>query len=203
MSYTVLRVVDRGVVLFDAHRARLEAAGAGHAFDRWAASAAPGVYVLRAFGGELAVEPRDGSRFVEGMPVRTRVSPFAREPGPFPKPAPPSLYDGVRVAGVATLLTDAIGEAVLEACSASVLAWDGAELVGVPEASPRVAAAAERCVLDALAHRRARVLVRSDWPLLLVNAVAGAVGVRADGRGAFPKDVRARVEEALAGTARR
>jgi len=203
--YTSLRVTDAGVVLFEAHLARLAGADPTmrEPFERWAETAPPGVYVVRGSGGQLSVEARAGSRLVEGIPIRFLPSPFAAQRGPFIKPAPPSPYDSVRTQGLATLLTDAGGAEVYESCAASVLAWDGATVVAVPDHAPRVASVAEACVLAAVPHRRARLAVGATWPLLLVNAVAGVIEPSAPGRDRFPPALRARLAQAIAATASR
>lgn len=203
--YTSLRVTAAGVVLYDAHLARLTAAGPAlrEPFRRWAGQARPGVYAVRGAGGELQVEARGGSRLSEGIGLRCLPSPFAGQRGAYVKPAPPSPYDAVRAPGVATLLTDAAGAEVFEACVAAVLAWDGTSLVAVPDDTPRVASLAEACVLAAVPHRRAPIAVASTWPLVLVNAVAGVVEPAAPARARFPPEVRERLERAIAATARR
>ncbi len=205
MSYTTLKVTEAGVVHLEAHAARLARLDASMRarFLEWAATATPGLYVLRAAGGGLTVERRERSRLFEGIPVRYAASPFAGQRGAFPKPAPPSPYDGVRAPGVATLLTDAEGTELYESCSASVLAWDGAALVAVPEDTPRVASVAEACVREALSPRRARIPLTSSWPLVLVNAAAGVCAPSIPSRGAFPEEVRDAIAQALARSTRR
>lgn len=203
LPYTVLRVVEAGVVLFDYHRARLaDGDGAELAFDAFAARAAPGLYVLRGVGpGELSVTERPASRLADGQPTRLLVSPIAHLAGPQRKVPSPSPWDAVREAGVATLLTTADGAEVLESCVASVLAWDGQRLVAPPEDRPRVASTFERWLVENAGAVRAPVSVAARWPLLLANAVAGPC-VPAQPV-APPPEVVARLREAWLATARR
>lgn len=197
LAYTALRVTEAGrVPLFEGHVRRL-GEGSRPALLQFAAAAAPGVYRVTWDGVRLHAELRPPSRLVEGMPSRFVVSPFEGQRGRFAKPAPPSPYDGVRMAGVASLLTDAAGVEIYESCVASVLAWDGASLVLAPPEVPAVASVAEAEVVSLFPHRRARILVAGDWPLLLINAVAGTCAVNVAGRAAFPAEVRARLDATL------
>ena len=140
---------------------------------------------------------RNASKLVEGMPTRLMVSPFVGQRGRFAKPSPPNEYASVSVEGVSTLLTDAAGEELYETCVASLVAWDGASLVLAPEEVPAVESVAEAEVWAKLAPRRARLWVKSAWPLLLINAVAGTCAVDLPGRTAFPADQRARLDAVL------
>lgn len=197
--YTALRVLEPGRVrLLDGHARRL-GSGSREALVHFAATAQPGVYRVLWDGARLGATLRGPSRLVEGMRTRLAVSPFAGQQGRFPKPGPPSPYDAVRVEGVATLLTDAAGEELYESCAASLVAWDGRGFVITPEASPAVASVAEAEVLRALEVRRARLAVQGGWPLVLINAVAGVVGVQVPGRAAFPAEARAQLEAVLGG----
>ena len=175
MRYTTLRVTEAGVVLHDFHVERLapEGPAGSAAFARFARDAAPGVYGVALAGGELRAERRTGSSLVEGMPVRFALSPFAAQRGAFPKPGPPSAYDGVRLPGVATLLTSSDGSEIHESCVAAVLGWDGTHFVGVPEDRPRVASVAEAAVRATLPFVRSPLRTDDRLPLVLLNAVAG------------------------------
>lgn len=196
-TYTVLRVTsEREVVLFEGHVRRLGEASRG-ALRSFAQAAVPGIYRVTWDGRAVHAEARGASRLVEGMPVRFVVSPYVDRQGRFAKPAPPSGYDAVRVAGVATLLTDALGREVYESCSASVVAWDGEGVVLPPEDTPGVASVAEAAVVARVPHRRARVLVTEPWPWVLINAVVGTCGLVVPGRAVFPPEVRARIDDAL------
>lgn len=197
LRFTSLRVTaGHRVPLLDGHLRRLgeDARAALLAFE---AAAEPGAYRATWDGSQLRTTPRPPSRLVDGIPTRFAVSPFAEQRGRFPKPAPPSPYDGVRLPGVATLLTDASGEALLEGCVASLVAWDGVTLVLPPADAPAVASVAEAAIAARLPHRRARLLVSAGWPLLLINAVVGTCAPGVEGRARFPEDVRARVDALL------
>lgn len=175
LPYTVLRVVEAGVVLFDFHRARLaDGDGMELAFDAFAARAKPGIYVLRGVGpAEFSVTERPSSRLRDGQPTRTLVSPIAHLTGPQRKVPSPSPWDAVRQEGLATLLVTADGDEYLESCVASVLAWDGARLLAPPDERPRVASAFERWLVETSSATRAPLHVEARQPLLLANAVAG------------------------------
>lgn len=201
MSYTALRVTESGVVLFDAHRRRLGPAYED-AFDAFAASAEPGIYGLRGVDGLLEVTRRDRSRLFDGIPVRFRPSPIADRTGPQVKTPSPSAWDGVRQDGVATFLTSPDGAELYESCTAGVLAWDGDTLVAPPDAVPRIASVTEAFLLEAHAHRRAPLRREARWPLVLVNAVAGACVPSLD-RPPFPTAVLSALRDSLAGSARR
>ncbi len=180
MTYTTLRVTGAGVVLHDFHVDRLAPEGAAGraAFARFAREARPGIYAVTVTGGELRAERRAGSRLADGLPVRFAVSPFAAGRGGFPKPAPPSPYDGMRRPGVATLLTSSDGDEIYESCVAAVLGWDGARFVCAPDDRPRVASVAEAAVRSALPSVPAPLRAGDRLPLVLLNAVAGPCTVR-------------------------
>ena len=172
LRYTTLRVTEAGVVLYAAHRERL-GSDTQLAFDRFAATATPGVYAVSAEGGVLDVVRRAGSRLFDGIPTRHLPSPLAPGRGALAKPAPPCPYDAVRTQGCATLLTDESGAEILESCSAAVLTWDG---------------------------RRAPRLVKDAAALILVNAVALTCLPQGS---TFPSAVRAQLDEVLGNTTRR
>lgn len=171
MSFTTLRVCARGVIFFEEHAHRLGPAYRS-AFRRFAHNAAEGIYALRGVGGdELAVERRDGSRLLQpALEVKTAISPMLNHNAPFAKPPSPSPYDAVRSKTTVTLLTDAKGDEIYEACIAAVMAWDGDSLVLVPEDRPRVLSVAEAFVARNFSHRRAAIHAAGDWGLLLINA---------------------------------
>lgn len=203
MSFTTLRVTEAGVVLGDAHAARLGTSDeVRRCFAAFCASARPGLYALWSEGGALRVESRERSRLVDGMAVRLWPSPLPPGGGPRPKPPPPSSYDAVRSAGVATLLTDASGTELYESCAAALVAWDGAQLVLVPEDRPRVASLAEALVQSALAPHRRLLSAQGDEALLLVNAVA-TCEPRCAHRRPFPEPLRARLHRLFEATATR
>lgn len=194
--YSVLRVDEAGLVpLLRRHARRLGVSAS--ALRELTDTLSPGVYRVMSNGGALEHEQRPASRLVEGMPTRFVVSPYAEREGRFPKPRPPSAYDGVRVPGVSTLLTSVDGHELYESCSASLVAWDGSEVVLVPVSAPGVASLAEEAVAEGVPHRRAILEVESQWPLLLINAVAGTCGIEVPGRRAFPDEVRERIERVV------
>lgn len=199
MRYTLLRVTEEGVVLREQHRRRLAAfeGATRETFDRFCASAAPGVFALRLEDdGRLLVEARSGSRLFDGMPARLAVSPFASGRGAFAKPASPCAYDEVRLAGVSTLLTSADGREILESCSAAVLGWEGQGWICVPADRPRVWSTAEAAIRARVAVREAPLLVRDALPIVLVNAVKGVCRV-ALARSAVPEEAIAALDAAL------
>jgi hypothetical protein len=201
MPYTLLKVTERGVVLWDYHVRRLgleRECAAREAFIRFAREAAPGVWAVWSEASQsIRVEARSGSRLRDGMPVRFAPSPVLGASGPIPKPAPPSVYDGVRVAGTATLLTTSDGLEILEACSAAVVSWDGECLVCVPRDRPRVDSMAEAAIRDRLRICEAPIPASSN-ALLLVNAVVGTCALDEARSGAFPPEERLRIDEMLA-----
>lgn len=203
MSYTVLRVSERGVVMREAHRARL---GGGPlvaaSFDAFCRHAPPGIYRVTTAEDGVEAVLRPASQLGDGQPVRWVVSPFVGQVGAFAKPPPPSPYEAVRQPGVTTLLTDAAGQEIYESANASVVAWDGHGLVLPPEDRPRVASLAEAFVASRFKPRRVPIPVNGPWALLLVNAVRVAVPAH-HGRDAFPAELRAEVEAALEATASR
>lgn len=195
--YTLLRVTERGVVLLDYHLRRLGAVEPGPGRDAllaFLANAGPGVWAVWLEAGEVRAEARPGSRLSDGMPVRALPSPLASGSGLVAKPPSPGPYDTVRVDGVATLLTSPDGSEFWEACSAAVLAWDGAHLVVPPPDRPRVWSTAEAAVREHLSVVEAPLPVESPMPLLLVNAVKGTCAPALPGRQPFPSDIRARIE---------
>lgn len=203
--YTTLRVSERGVVLQAFHRERLAGAGevARAQFEEFARAAEPGVYALRASSAGLLAERRRGSALFDGMPVRFAVSPFAHERGALPKPAPPSAYDSVRLAGTATLLTSADGQELFEACSASLIGWDGHGYVCAPADRPRVLSTSEAAVRRSL-RATERPLWRSEaLPLVLLNAVKGPCRIQLPGRPEFPSPQYGELTALIESTARR
>jgi hypothetical protein len=192
-TYTVLRV-ENGVPLFEQHVRRL-GPDASDALRHLASFALDGIYRVAWDGKQLSTWTVERSRLVDGIEIRFAVSPFVNQRGRFPKPAPPCGYDTVRVEGVSTLLTDAAGLEVFEACSAAVVAWDGEKLVLPPEDRPGVWSTAEAELAARFEHRRAPLLISEPWPWLLLNAVVGTCSV--SGRGTFPEDVRVRLQQRL------
>ncbi|MDP1918405.1 MAG: hypothetical protein Q8L14_19315 [Myxococcales bacterium] len=198
-GYTVLRVAeDFTIPLMHRHAERL-GEGAFAALTHFVSLVVdPGVYRVTWDGRQLSTLRRPASRLSEGMPTRRMVSPMAAQRGRFPKPAPPSPYDGVRLDGVSTLLTNGAGDELYESCSATLVAWDGEGLVLPPEDAPAVASVAEAAIAANEPVRRRPLAADGTWPLLLVNAVAGTCAIDVPGRGIFPADVRARLTALLA-----
>lgn len=203
MSYTTLRVIEQGIVLFEQHLRRI-APQPGVVRDRFLAfakGAYPGVYSVRVIDADLFVEWRAASRLVDGLPIRYAPSPYADRVGAFPKPPPPA-YSPVRAEGVVTLLTLEDGT-LAEADNAAIVSVREGRVVLVPEASPRVDSGAEREIERSFDVVRAPIRVDGDDPILLVNAVKLTCGVDAPGRREFPAEVRGRIEACLLATARR
>lgn len=204
MSFTTLRVSASGVILFEEHANRL-GPGYRRAFERFAAHASQGIYALYGLdSGELHIEPRSGSKLDQlDLSVKCAVSPLLARGGPFAKPPSPSAYDAVRAPGVVTLLTDATGVEIYEACIAAVIAWDGESLVLVPSARPRVLSVTETFLARSFPHRRAPIRTGGDWGLLLINAVTSLELGSLLGRRPFEPSTLERIRAALeASTAR-
>ncbi len=195
-AYTSISVNERGVVLFEQHCARLAPAGSECvlAFRRFAASAARGVYSIRAQRDGLEVTPRGPSALVDGISTRLLSSPYLDRVGCYAKPLPPSRYDDVRIRGVATLLTSADGTELFESCTASVIVWTGERLITPPLDRPAVASTAIAALHASGLITFAPIATDSAEPLALVNAVAGVCEPAIATRGPFPKDVRERLE---------
>jgi hypothetical protein len=198
MRYTTLLMTDRGVRLRALHLERLAPEGEAvrRAFEAFEASACPGVYGLRAQDGTLVVTPRPPTMLEDGIAVRFVVSPVAHLRGAFPKPPSPGPYDAVRMAGVATLLTDPAGTEIWESCRAAVMGWDDG-WVAPPADRPRVRSLALQAACAALPVREAPLAVASAVPLVLLNAVAGAVVPRVPGRDPVPREALAALRAAL------
>jgi hypothetical protein len=198
-AYTVLAVGENFTIpLLHRHAERL-GEGSFAALKRFVSSVShPGVYRATWDGEQLSTLLRPASRLHEGMPTRQAVSPMAQRLGRFPKPAPPSAYDAVRLEGYSTLLTNETRNMFFEACSATLVAWDGNSLVLPPEDAPAVASLAESAIAANESVRRFPLSTESSWPLLLVNAVVGTCSIDVPGRAAFPAGVRARLGELLA-----
>ncbi|MCU0725803.1 MAG: hypothetical protein MUE73_08455 [Planctomycetes bacterium] len=175
MSYTTLRSTEDGVLFLAGHRRRFEPCGteALAAFDAFARTVAPGVWVLHFADGRLSATARAGSRLFPEMPVRYAVSPFAGRRGPFRKPAPPCAYDPFRLGGVETLLTSPDGAEIYESANAAVIALDGDRILVVPDDRPRVDSVALAALRERVATTPAPILVAAGLPLVLLNAVKG------------------------------
>lgn len=194
-TYTVLSVDQAShVPLLHRHAARL-GPGALGALDHFRSMVVDaGLYAVWWDGKQLTTRFAKSSRLTDGMPTRIVASPCADRTGAFPKPYAPCLYDAVRADGVASLLS--VEERFTEACSAAVIAWDGAAIVVVPDETPRVASLTEAAIVRHLAPRRAPIPVTGDWPLLLTNAAIGTCAP-ATNRPPFPANVRATIQALL------
>jgi hypothetical protein len=192
MSYTLLRVVEAGVVLREGHRARFDACGASvlASFDAFCTEAAPGIYALRADGEALRVTTRDRSAVSAGMPIGFAPSPYFGV-GDFPKPAPPCPYDDVRIDGVCTFLTDDLGDEVIEACRGVALAFVGGAFVRAGSRFSRVTSVAEAFLAQS-GVRAQRLEPTFAGPWAVANAVAGVVCVGPRGEHALPAAESAR-----------
>jgi hypothetical protein len=205
VSYSVVRVVDSGVVLFEEHARRMERAGvdALAAYQRFAAQAKPGVYSLSWGAGRLDVKVRTTVSLFEGMPARFVVSPVAYSTETLPKAPPPNAYSAVRREGVATLLTSADGTEILESCTAAVFSWDGESILLPPDDRPRLLSTAAAAIEARTSCRRLPLRVDATAPLGLVNAVCGPVAPNVAGRDPLPSEARRVVEAALTHSTRR
>jgi hypothetical protein len=195
--YTALLVTDRGVVLYAQHLARLAPEGPAvlAAYRKFTQTASPGVYALCAESDRLTVTLRPPSSLFDGMPARFLISPFFNQRSLFPKPTPPSLYDSVRLRGVASLLTSPDGSELYEESFSSIVVWDGSRLMTPPEDRPAVRSCALGALLAAGILGYESLAVHSNQPLALVNAVAGIVVPDLPGRDAFPPEIKARVAD--------
>jgi hypothetical protein len=198
VSYTVLRVVESGVVLLREHEDRFRVAGpaALGAFQRFASEASPGLYALTWRNGELSVQVRTTTSLFEGIPVRYMVSPLAGGHS-IPKTPPPNPYGVVRQPGVATLLTSADGLEIFESCTAGVVAWEDDSFVVPPEDRPRLVSTTVTAIERALRPRREPICRGDSRALALVNAVSGLVIPVMPERPSFPAAARQRFNSML------
>ena len=205
MSYTLLRVIEAGVVLFEQHRRRFEQSGARavSAFESFAAAASPGIYALQWTNDRLAVVMRVRSRLRDGMPVRFMRTPLGTADLHQRKTPPPHSYDGVRAEGVVSLLTSPDGREVYEACSAAVVSWRDGQFILAPSDRPRVWSTTEAWLGEATSCTEAPILVEDDAPLALINAVAGICLVSVPRRKSMPELPREIIRSLLPITARR
>ncbi len=176
MSWTVLRVVEAGVVLRDAHAKRLGAIAGpvAKAYDAFCAEAAPGIYGCRIIDGTFHVTPRTTAMLRDGLPVRRRVSPMLRRPPVLlEKPPSPSPYDEVREPGWCTLLTNESGDELIESCVGVLVGWDGTRLRFASDRLPRVRSVSECAVRGAVAVSESVFRVEEAAPFAVMNAVSG------------------------------
>ena len=201
MPYTLMRVKDAGVVLWDYHVRRLELDKEGAPLERLRAfgrEAAPGVWAISTDHEQgMRVERRGESRLREGMPARFLTSPVANQVGRIAKPNGPSWYDQVRLDEMTTLLTSPDGKEIYEACRAAVVGWDGERIVCVPRDRPRIWSTAEAAIREHLAVREAAISTDSH-AILLVNAVKGTCALAQSHRRGFPAAVRRTIDDLFA-----
>lgn len=205
MSYTVLRVTEDGVVLFDAHVRRFQPAGeaAVRAFGRFAADAAPGIYSLTWAGDALEARVRTTTSLFEGIPVRYVASPYAGSQTRVVKSPPPNPYQALRQPGTATLLTSEDGTELYESCTAAVVGWSGERFLTPPVDRPCLESTALLALAAAGALDRAPILRSSSAPLGLMNAVSGLIIPAIPGRAPFPNEGRTLAERIFRESARR
>jgi hypothetical protein len=205
MSFTTLKVTDKGVLLFALHEERFHNAGkeAIMAYHRFAAEAAPGIYNLYWDNKKMHIKTRGESRLFDGMPVRFIISPLAHTHHRIEKPPSPSIYSGLIEPGIATLLTSAEGKEIYESCSAAVIAWDGKNILKVPRDRPGVKSTMLE-LLNVLPHIKEQPILRaSDYPIALINAVKCTCIVSMEGRKPFPDDQLERIRALYLASARR
>jgi len=205
VAYTLLKLTERGVVLWRYHALRLGVVPGSTTVSDLAArarAAETGVWAVEVEPhGPPRWQRREGSSLRDGMPVRLAPTPLVGVSGAVPKSAPPGPYHALRRPGTVTLVTTLDGTEIVEACRAAVIGWDGSRIVCVPEDRPRVWSTAEAAVRGGLIVRVAPLAVRSAMPLLLINAVKGTCAIDLPGRADFPVAVRRNVERLLLSTA--
>lgn len=205
MSFTTLKINDNGVLLYSLHEERFRKAGneAVQAYRKFATNAVPGVYNLYWDGKHLLVKTREGSSLFDGMPVRYRVSPIANMKNRIDKPMPPSIYTGLVELNISTLLTSADGKEIFESCRASVVAWNGKNIIRVPDDRPAVMSTMEQLLSKVTNVMEEPIVADSDYPIALVNAVKCICTVSMEGRNEFPAEQVRRIQEIYLATARR
>ena len=189
MSFTTLRVIDKGVLLYKQHEERFRNDGeqALQAYRKFAASAAPGIYNLWYHNQALIIKKREKSRLFDNMPVRYCVSPIANLNRRIEKPAMPEVYGSVIKPGVATLLTSADGTEIFESCSAAVITWSGKNIIMAANNKPAVKSTMEELIKGHGYIIYEPILVNSDYPILLLNAIKCTCTVSIPGRYPFPQ----------------
>lgn len=198
MTYTRLRISEKGIVLCDYHLRRLGLPREQlDAFVEVARKSAPSAWSVWWQDNRLNWLRSDGSQLHDGIPVRYATSPVADQSGAQPKPRTPCVYDAVRLKDVATLLTSTDGQEVYEACRAAVVGWDGNKLVCTPNDRPRVWSTTETAIREHLSVTEAPIPAHSTMPILLVNAVKGPCTVSDPHRQAFPRQAQRQIMQLL------
>jgi hypothetical protein len=205
MSFTTLRVNENGVLLYSQHEQRFRNAGedAVRAYRQFAADATQGVYNLFWDGKILLVKERGESTLFDGMPVRFMVSPIANLKNRIDKPMPPSIYSNFVETNISTLLTSADGKEIFESCRASVIAWNGKNIIRVPDDRPAVRSTMERLLKEMPGVIEEPILKDSAYPIALVNAVKCTCTLTIEGRNEFPVEELERIREVYMATAKR
>lgn len=204
MSYTVLRVVDAGIPLYDEHERRFLRSGpaAASAFQAFATRATTGIYRLTWTHGHLDVERRETVSLFDGIPVRYVPSPLRAAAGLVGKTPAPNEYAPLRIPGIATLLTSPDGEEIYESCTASVVEWDDG-FIAPPNDRPRLLSTTLSALMNALPMRTAAIQRGSALPLALINAVTGLVAPEVRGRSPLPAQARVEFDRVWTASTRR
>lgn len=179
MSYTLLRVSEFGVVLWEGHCERLgivpEIDTRLHAtLHRELLARGAGVYAVRVDGGAFTIESRQDRRWPQAIAWSTALSPLFGGTGLRAKADVLSLYADLRTRTGEVLCTDGSGDYVYETARASVFAWDGARVIAPPIDAPRVSSVGELALRDAYTVSCRPLRVDGDTGALFVlNAVRG------------------------------
>ncbi len=205
MSFTTLKINDNGVLLYSQHEQRFRIAGndALKAYRQFAAEAAQGVYNLVWDGKNVLVKVRDESTLFDGMPVRYMISPIAHLKNRIDKPMPPSIYSSFVELAISTLLTSSDGKEIYESCRASVIAWNGKNIIRVPDNRPAVKSTMEMFLKEMPNVIEEPILKDSDYPIALVNAVKCTCTISVEGRKEFPAKQLEKIKEAYLASAKR
>lgn len=205
MSFTTLKINDAGVLLYDKHEQRFLNAGedALKAYKQFAKDAKPGAYTLNWDGKNLLIKVRGESTLFDGMPVRFMASPIANLNTRIDKPMPPSIYTNLVELTISTLLTSADGKEIYESCRASVIAWNGKNIVRVPNDRPAVNSTMEMLLHEMPNVVEEPIMKDSDYPIALVNAVKCTCTIAVEGRKEFPKEQLEKIKEAYLASAKR
>lgn len=182
LSYTLLRVNMRGVVLWRAHGDRLGLdAGSDRARELHAElmHRGPGVYAVRADPNGLHVQPRANRTWSVAEPWTCADSPILGRKGLFHKGDVTDLYEPIRCDPTRKLAAEVLCvgggfREVYESARASVFAWDGACVWAPPASAPRVRSVSEIALRRAFDVReRPLGTDGASGALFLLNAVRG------------------------------
>ncbi len=188
MSYTLLRVVETGVVLWRAHAARLglplgnPQATALHVELR---HAGPGVYAVRVpeasvgAASSVSIQPRANRTWSVAEPWTCADSPLLGFAGPQEKWLVTDLYEPIRCDPTRKLAAEVLCvgggfREVYESARANVYAWDGARVWAPPRDAPRVRSVSEFALRRAFdVGERPLLTDGGSGALFLLNAVRG------------------------------